>query len=149
MRVYVIGSLRNKAVPQVAEKLREAGFGVFDDWFSAGPEADDSWQKHQRGKGMTYRQALEGPAAQHVFRFDKAFLDDCDVAVLVAPAGKSGHLELGYVIGQGKPGFILMEEEPERWDVMANFATDICDSVEDLINAITFIATENQAVGVC
>ena len=41
MRLYVIGSLRNPAVPQVAKRLREAGFLVFDDWYAAGPEADD------------------------------------------------------------------------------------------------------------
>ncbi len=42
--------------------------------------------------------------------------------VLVLPAGKSGHLELGYLIGQGKPAYIWMPEEPDRWDVMYRFA---------------------------
>ena len=45
--------------------------------------------------------------------------------MLVLPAGKSGHLELGYVIGRGKPGYILMDGEPERVDIMHSFATKV------------------------
>jgi hypothetical protein len=64
--------------------------------------------------------------AKHVFEFDKLHLDRTDAVVLLAPAGKSGHLELGYTIGKGKPGFILYPEEPsERWEVMTQFATAV------------------------
>jgi nucleoside 2-deoxyribosyltransferase len=48
------------------------------------------------------------------------------------PAGKSAHLELGYMIGRGKPCFVLFDEEPERWDVMYQFATAVCFSYEEL-----------------
>ena len=52
------------------------------------------------------------------------------------PAGKSGHLELGYMIGQGKPCFVFFEEEPERWDVMHQFTFEnggsICVSMKEL-----------------
>ena len=34
--IYIIGSLRNKNIPLIGNKLREAGFEVFDDWFSPG-----------------------------------------------------------------------------------------------------------------
>ena len=30
-------------------------------------------------------------------------LDDCNACVLVMPCGRSAHLELGYMTGQGKP----------------------------------------------
>jgi hypothetical protein len=58
--VYVIGSLRNAAIPVIAEDIRErTGFHVFDDWFSAGPEADDFWKRYeQEERGHTYLQAL-------------------------------------------------------------------------------------------
>lgn len=118
MRVYLIGSLRNPHIPSIAETLRSWGCEVFDDWYAAGPEADDYWQKYEQGRGRTYKEALDGLAADHVFNFDQAHLDRCDAVVLVLPAGKSGHLEFGYCIGQGKPGFILMPEDAERWDVM-------------------------------
>jgi len=45
-------------------------------------------------------------------------------------------MELGYVIGRGKPGFILMPEEPERFDVMYAFSTKVCTSVTELLEAM-------------
>lgn len=148
--MYVIGSLRNDRVPEVAQALRAAGFDAFDDWYSAGPEADDYWQGHQKSKGLSYRDALSGPAARNVFLFDKEHLDEADAVVLVLPAGKSAHLELGYAIGQDKPGFVFMEEEPERWDVMYQFALDIAVGVEDLVSQLhTYFAfvTSGGVVG--
>jgi hypothetical protein len=121
--IYLIGSLRNEQVPIVAAALRSDGFDVFDDWFAAGPEADDWWRTYEKAKEVPYDVALNSYAAKHVFEFDKHHLDRCDIGVLLMPAGKSGHLELGYLCGQGKPCYILFQEEPERWDVMYQFAT--------------------------
>lgn len=132
-KVYIIGSLRNPKIPEIANKIREAGHDAFDDWYAAGPEADDFWQKYETGRSRTYGQALAGYAATHVFEFDKKHLDDSDAAILVLPAGKSGHLELGYCIGKGIPGFILYEELPERYDVMYKFATGVTDNLQDII----------------
>jgi nucleoside 2-deoxyribosyltransferase len=132
--VYLIGSLRNPDIIPIHNYLEAIGFKPFSDWHSAGPEADDYWKKDQQEKGLTYKEALNGPAAQHVFQFDKKHLDMSDMAVLVMPAGKSGCLELGYIIGNGKPGFVLFDKEPEqdRWDVMLAFADDIFFSKEEL-----------------
>lgn len=112
--IYVIGSLRNEAIPEVSESLRALGLDVFDDWFAAGPEADDYWKKYEVSRGHSYKEALRGHAARHVFEFDKHHLDRCDAAVLILPAGRSGHLELGYVAGTGKPSFILLDGEDSR-----------------------------------
>jgi nucleoside 2-deoxyribosyltransferase len=130
--IYLIGSLRNKMIPTVANSLENLGFDVFDDWFSPGPEADDWWRTYENSRGRTYGDALKGHAATHIYEFDKHHIDRCDIAVLSMPAGKSGHLELGYMLGQGKPGFIVFDEEPERWDVMYKFATGIFFKPEDL-----------------
>ena len=54
--IYVIGSLRNEQVPNIANKLRKAGHEVFDDWYAAGPEADDYWQTYEKGKGHVYHE---------------------------------------------------------------------------------------------
>ena len=139
VKIYLIGSLRNPQVPILATKLRTAtGFDVFDDWHAAGPTADDSWQHYeQQERGHTYQEALAGHAADHVFEYDKLHLDHSDAAVLVLPAGKSAHLEFGYIIGQGKPGWILMDGEPERFDVMYRFANRVCYTVEELITCLT------------
>lgn len=136
-KIYLIGSLRNPAVPVVADQLRAQGFEVFDDWFAAGHEADEWLQRYEQNRGHSYREALRGHAVNHVFHFDEHHLDDCDMAVMLLPAGKSAHLELGYVRGQGKPAFIWMPNgEPERWDVMYRFATDLVYTFDELIEAI-------------
>lgn len=137
--IYLIGSLRNPKVPEVAAKLRAAGHDVFDDWFAAGPEADDYWKKYEQERGHNYKQALAGYAANHVYNFDKHHIDRCDIAVLMLPAGKSGHLELGYAVGSGKKGFILFDEEmpADRWDVMYLFATGVFFDAESLIKELS------------
>lgn len=129
--------MRNPEIPKIAERLRsELGVEVFDDWFAAGPEADDKWRDYEKGRGRTYAEALAGLAAEHVFSFDKTHLNRAESAVLVYPAGKSAHLELGYCIGLGKPGYILLDGEPERYDVMTKFASGVFTNVEDLIDNI-------------
>ena len=135
--IYLIGSLRNPQVPNVAQALRKAGHEVFDDWYTAGPEADDYWQKYEEDKGHSYQEALTGYAAQHVFQYDRYHLDRCFIGILLLPAGKSGHLELGYMIGRGKPTYILLDKPPERWDVMYNFATGVFHSLDILIKVLS------------
>lgn len=141
--IYVIGSLRNEAIPEVADSLRGVISDVFDDWFAAGPEADDYWKKYEKLRGRNYQDALKGYAANHVFSFDKSHLDRCDAAVLVLPAGKSGHLELGYAIGSGKRCFILLDEEDIRWDVMYQFAERVFNNKEEMIEYFTVARQED------
>lgn len=118
----------------IASAIRKAGFDAFDDWYSAGPEADDCWRDYEKAKGHTFSQALAGHAAKNVFAFDKRHLDSSDAVVLVLPAGKSGHLELGYALGRGLPGAILLEQEdPDRFDVMYQFAGCVSGKLDTVI----------------
>lgn len=105
--IYLVGSLRNPEIPKIAEKIRTAGHEVFDGWFSAGIDADDHWKSYAMGRGQSYAEALADYPAQHVFNFDLTHLRRADTVVLALPAGKSGHLELGWALGQGKRGYIL------------------------------------------
>lgn len=130
--VYIIGSLRNPLIPKIGDIVRSWGYEAFDDWYAAGPTADDSWQEYEKARGTSYPQALQNYAARHVFAFDKHHLDRAAAGILVLPAGKSGHLELGYLIGTGKPGFVLFDGEPDRWDVMYQFANYVAFDVNDL-----------------
>ncbi len=134
--MYLIGSLRNPEVNRIAAAIRELGYEVFDDWTAAGPTADDSWRDYEKQRGHTYPQALQGFAAKHVFAFDKFHLDRANIAVLLMPAGKSGHLELGYFLGTGKPGYVLFDQEPERFDVMYQFATGVFLEEQGLLDAL-------------
>lgn len=134
--VYVIGSLRNENIPVVGNLLRQNGWDAFDDWYGAGHEADDKWRDYENVRGRGHKDALTGYAARHVFEFDIKHLNRCDLAVLIMPAGKSGHLELGYFVGMGKPGFILFDTVPERYDVMHQFATEVFNSNDEMIKGL-------------
>lgn len=136
--VYIIGSLRNPEVPCVANKLREGDYEVFDNWFTGGPGADDAWRDYERGRGHTYQQALDNHSAKQIYGLDFFHLNRCHAAVLVLPAGRSGHLEAGFVSGLGKPVFMLLDKdgEPERLDVMTQFLHGVYDSTETMQTAI-------------
>ena len=134
--LYVVGSLRNPKVPEVGAYLRTLGHEVFDDWYSAGPDADTCWQAYEQERGHTFAQALEGYHAWHVFEFDRFHLNRCDAGVLVYPVGRSGHVEFGYLAGRGKPVYILLDKEPDRFDVMCRFAKGVYMNLQDLGEAI-------------
>lgn len=133
MNLYLIGSLRQQHVPDVGNALRQAGHEVYDDWFAGGREADDEWMRYEKRRGRSFQEALEGWAAKQVFTWDYEHLQRADAGVLVLPAGRSAHLELGWMIGRGKPGYILLDKEPDRFDVMYRFATRVCVNLEELI----------------
>lgn len=140
MKIYVIGSLRNPKIPEVGAVLRGFGHEVFDDWYAAGPEADDYWAAYERGRGKDMRTALKTWAAQNTLAFDRKHLERADAVVLVMPAGKSGHLELGYAIGKGAKGFVLLDGEPERWDCMYGFAENVAYTIDQLVEDINAVA---------
>lgn len=136
--IYLIGALKNPDIQTIAAFLRKHGYNVWDDWHAAGPEADEYWQRYEQARGRTYQQALAGKHAQDVFYFDRSLLDFADAAVLAMPAGKSGHLEFGYFAGSGKPCFILTDQ-PERYDVMPNFANLVCHSQIELLEKLKMV----------
>lgn len=131
-RIYLIGSMTNREIPYIAKELRDAGHEVFDDWHSPGPEADDFWQNYEKVRGRSYREAMDGAHAQHVFDFDRRWLDWADCAVLALPAGKSAHLEAGWMRGQGKPVWAYFPEEPPRYDIMYHFLSGLAFSMDEL-----------------
>lgn len=135
-KIYLIGSLRNPEIEDIASRLRDDGHEVFDDWYAAGEKADDSWQSYEIGRGHKLYEALNGVHAVAAFQVDKTWLDWCDTAVMVMPAGKSAHLELGYCRGQGKACHILMPTEPERFDLMYRFAHGVWTSFPALAVAL-------------
>lgn len=108
---------------------------IFDDWYAAGPEADDKWKEYEQERGRIYRDALDGYAARHVFAFDKHHLDTSSHAVLVLPAGKSGHMEIMYAkYGvQAKAAILLEPDADPRWDVMYQFVDEVFEREEEIV----------------
>ena len=94
--------------------------------------------QYAKQRGWGYKEALTCFAARNSFEFDKRHIDSSDIVVMVMPAGKSAHLELGYSIGLGKEAHILFDVEPERFDLMYNFvpAENIHFSIEQLVERL-------------
>ena len=132
--VYLAGSLRNPAIPSIMDQLKcKLAADVFADWYAAGPEADDWWKSYYKGVGYSYVEALKEPASVNTFEFDRRNMLSSKTMVLALPAGKSGHLELGWFLGNGRPGYILLDSNEDRWDVMYQFATKIFFNTDELI----------------
>lgn len=140
-KLYLIGSLRNERVPALAETLRSKlpEVEVFDDWYAAGPEADDRWKEYELGRGREYSSALSGYAARHVFDFDRHHLDTSSHAILVLPAGKSGHMEIMYSkYHVGSKTAILLEPDFDgRFDVMYQFVDNVLEKDEEIVPWLT------------
>ena len=135
--VYLIGSLRNPEVVNLGNEIRSRGFECVENWFAAGPTADDSWQAYSNARGRSYTEALQSREAKHVFHFDRAYLHLADAVVLLYPAGRSAHLEFGYAVGQGKKGYLLMEQPAERYDVMLQFSNSpLFNNREEMLAAM-------------
>ena len=135
-KIYLMGSLANDNIPFIGNKLRNLGFFSIDDWWSPGPLADSYLKHYAKIRGLNYKETLNTYAAKHIYDFDKGLMDEADIGVLVMPAGKSAHLELGYFIGTGRPGYILFDKEPSRVDVMYQFATDIFFDFDSLAKVL-------------
>lgn len=133
--IYVSGSMRNRAgILAVAQALEREGFEPFVEWIMPGEEADEKWREFATALGQDYETALSCAHAHDVYDFDRRWLDRAAALVMVAPAGKSAHTEFGYMVGKGKPAFVLLaEKDPERWDIMLLFATLATKRLEDII----------------
>ena len=139
MRVYVASSWRNTRQPEVVERLRAAGHEVYDfrhpapghDGFRWS-EIDPDWQQWSPA---AFIDALEHPIAQRGFFFDLVALRACQACVLVEPAGRSAHLELGYAAGACKRTVILLADgEPE---LMYRLADVLCPTLDEVVAALS------------
>jgi hypothetical protein len=144
VKAYVIGSLKNHNIPIIANLLRNIGLDAFDDWWAVGPEADDYWLTYERQRGRSYEEALLGYAARNTFNFDKHHIDHSDIGILVMPAGKSAHLELGYMAGRGKLTYVLFDKEPERYDVMYQFADKVFFDTAALLTHLSALMVDKE-----
>ena len=134
--IYVASSWRNERQPEVVQALRNAGFEVYDfrtpsegnrgfHW----SEIDPKWQAWTPAQ---YRRYLNHPTARAGFSTDMKALDGADIVVLVMPCGRSAHLEFGYLIGRGRPGFILLSDgEPE---LMYRMACALCLTTAEVVD---------------
>ncbi|MFZ3579603.1 nucleoside 2-deoxyribosyltransferase [Virgibacillus sp. DJP39] len=93
MRFYIASSFQNKdMVRYVAQKLILKGFNHTYDW-----------TKNQR--------AVVPDTLRELGELEINAVHQCDVLVLLLPAGKSSHVELGIALGLGKLIYIYSPDE--------------------------------------
>lgn len=136
--VYLIGSLKNKAIAPLANEIRKhAEFDVMDEWITPGEMADDRWQEYETAREREWAEAMRSRGCQNIFMFDRAYMDHADTIVLTMPAGKSSMCELGYAAGRGKNTVLYMNgQQPDRYEVMPNFAQHIVHTQGELITLL-------------
>ena len=131
-KIYVASSWRNLHQPLVVQALRELGHDVYDFRRPPGGSAF-SWKEVDGGwQGWTteqYREALRHPIARAGFASDMKALRECDACVLVMPCGRSANWELGFAMGEGKPGFVV-QLEPAEPELMYSGATILASVAE-------------------
>lgn len=119
MKIYVASSWRNEFYPEVVERLREAGFDVYD--FRNPPSGDEGFHWYNVSEHwldwtpVEYRDNLKHPLAERQFRNDIIAMGSCDACVLVLPCGRSAHTEAGWFAGKGRKtiAYIPIKQEPE------------------------------------
>lgn len=142
--IYVASSVKNAHQPEVVAKLRECGCDVYDFHHPAPgkigfkwDQIDPEWLKWTPQK---WREVLNTPEAQAGYRADKEGMDRSECCVLVLPAGRSAHLEAGYMAGQGKAVFTAaFGEQAEVADLMALLLGPpdrICVTMEELFDKL-------------
>lgn len=141
LKAYVASSWRNERYPEVVRRLKESKLvEVYDFRNPEDKPGGFSWNEHApdwrewSAERLRY-ELLQEPGRTHFAR-DMAALEQADVCVLVAPAGRSAHLEAGFARGAEKFLLILaVDEEPELMYGMGRIVT----SVEELLDALKMV----------
>lgn len=143
LKVYVASSWRNERYPEVVRRLKESKLvEVYDFRNPEDKPGGFSWNEHapdwREWSAERLRYELQQEPGRTHFARDMAALEQADVCVLVAPAGRSAHLEAGFARGAWKFLLILaVDEEPELMYGMGRIVT----SVEELLNDLKILAS--------
>ncbi len=131
MRIYLASSRRNKFFDDTLAMLREHGHDVFDF------KHEDTlvWEAEEHQGTMAGAETDE--VIEH-FEADMGALRGAACTVLVLPAERSAHLELGYATGAGQhtvvylpPGAVL--DEP---DLMYRMCDYLISDKEELVETL-------------
>lgn len=136
-KVYVASSWRNPHQPKTVQLLLHAGAAVYDFRHPLPGDHGFSWgdlaAEWQGWSNREYIAALKHPIAQAGFNSDITALRECSHCVLVAPCGRSAHLELGFAVGAGKQTAVLLPEEPQEPELMLSMCDLITDNVGEVM----------------
>ena len=78
---------------------------------------------------------MSHPVAEFGFKNDMEALLWADACVLLLPCGKSAHSEAGWMMGAGKPTYVLLTDKQEP-ELMYKLFAGVFSRVEDLLAVI-------------
>lgn len=137
--VYVASSWRNPIQMAVCATLKAAYIDHYD-FKNPEPGSDGfHWSsvmpsyKAETCDMNEYLVALQHPIAQEGFMRDFEAMERADCCVLVLPCGRSAHLEMGWMVGQGKRTAILMDGPEVTPELMYRMVDYIAPSLFDLL----------------
>jgi hypothetical protein len=127
-RIYLASSWRNAYQPQLVADLRSWGHEVYDfrnpqpgmegfSWRQASDKPATEWSAAE-----TREILLNNPRCAQGYMMDTRAMEWADTCVMRAPCGRSAHMELGRMKGDGKFCIYYMAdgEEPELMSLMAD-----------------------------
>jgi hypothetical protein len=148
VKIYLASSWRNPYQPNAVEVLRQAGHEVYD--FRHPPGGDHlgfSWSdvdpEWRRWNVDGYLRGIRHPIAVAGFDSDFGAMQWADAGVLLLPCGRSAHLEAGWMIGQGKPTWIVLDpaelptaEGESNPELMYRMATGLVSDLGALLDSM-------------
>jgi hypothetical protein len=142
LRVYIASSFKHPSLTTIAAAVGAAGHEPFEWWVGDG--TPERLFPHSTNTPADYVDDLFAPAATAKFNLDKAALDECDVGVLLLPAGASAHSEAVYIRhALGKP-VITFLGEGFKPDLMHRLLDNgFVANIPDLLLALTLVVPRN------
>jgi len=133
-RIYLATSWKNEEQPKIVDLLKTANHQVYD-FRTSGFRWDDVGLERPCTAFMYRDTLLSHPRVAQGFLTDFAAMRWANVGLLLLPAGRSAHLELGWMAGAGKRTLILTKngEEPE---LMALLADKICINMSEVMHEL-------------
>ncbi len=131
LRIYVASSWRNTFYTQAVERLRAAGYDVYDfraDGFGW-HEIDENWRLWTPAQMIAAHRHPR--AVQHYLR-DWAALANADAVVAILPFGLSAGMELGFAVGTGKYTVVYAPAIREA-DLMLKMADAVTTDFEEVL----------------
>ena len=138
-KIYVASSWRNNQYEDVLGELLIAGHEIWDWRDPPTGTPPFRWQDivpdYTHGHAMDTDQFLnviEQPHAIEGFHADFKGMQWCDLGVLLLPAGRSAHIEAGWIRGQAKDLYIIRPDDQEP-DLMHKLTSAIFKDVNTLV----------------
>ena len=130
MNVFLTTVWGNPQHPEVVGLLRSAGFVVYD-FAEHGPTLAPWWgQDAVTAEQFTTR--LADPMQLSSFRRNFEAMEAAAVRVLLLPAGRSAHLELGWFVGRGVPTVVVLGDCPPH-ELAYSLVDHLVPSVDGLV----------------